>query len=152
MLTREQELVPIEQEVSFARDYCFLLTKRFGAAYTFEENLHLTPAELQNLLVPPGVLQELLTNAVKHNLASRARPLRLSLTISGTTLTLRNNRQPRPEPSAGAGSGLPGLRARLALFSDTPAVVADEAEVFAVSLPLLSPLALADYATPDSGR
>ncbi|GAA3918026.1 sensor histidine kinase [Hymenobacter algoricola] len=150
--TREQELVPVAQEVAFARDYCYLLTKRFGAAYCFEESLHLTSDELQNLLVPPGVLQELLTNAVKHNLASRARPLQIYLTIAGTTLTLRNNRQVRPEPGAGARSGLPGLRARLALFTDTPAVVDDEADFFAVSLPLLSPLALADYATPDSGR
>ncbi|GAA4043747.1 hypothetical protein GCM10022409_32240 [Hymenobacter glaciei] len=135
--TREQELVPVAEELAFARDYQFLLRQRFGAAYEFAEELAAEPANLHDCLLPPGVLQELLANAVKHNLASRARPLRVHLLLTSTALTLSNARQPRPAPAAGEGSGLASLRARFALLTDEPLRVTDTAETFAVSLPLI---------------
>jgi LytS/YehU family sensor histidine kinase len=147
--TRQQEVVPMAEELSFAHDYQYLLSKRFGVAYQFEEDMHVTPQELQDLLLPPGVLQELLTNAVKHNLASRAQPLHVRLTISAEALTLQNSRQPRPQPTEGEQSGLAGLRARFALLTDRPVAVADTPEAFSVTLPLLPALALPDYANPD---
>ena len=151
--TRQQEAVPVAEELAFARDYQYLLRQRFGAAYQFEEDLRATPAELRGRLLPPGVLQELLANAVKHNLASRARPLRVRLTVTPTALVLHNGRQPRPAPAAGEQSGLAGLRARFALLTDVPVQVASTAEFFAVTLPLIPALALPDYAArTDSGR
>jgi hypothetical protein len=136
----QREAVPIAEELSFARDYQFLLQRRFGAAYVFEEVVPLPPAELPERLVPPGVLQELLTNAVKHNLASRQQPLRICLTLTPAALRLEHPRRPRPAPAYGTGSGLAGLRARLALLTDLPLVVEETSEYFAVTVPLLAAL------------
>jgi hypothetical protein len=136
----QREAVPVAEELAFARDYQFLLQRRFGAAYVFEEDVQLTPAEQAERLVPPGVLQELLTNAVKHNLASRQQPLLIRLTLTPAALYLAHPRRPRPTPAEGTDSGLPGLRAGLALLTDLPLVVEDEPAYFAVTVPLLAAL------------
>ncbi len=136
----QREAVPVAEELAFARDYQFLLQRRFGVAYVFEEDVQLTAAELLTHLVPPGVLQELLTNAVKHNLASRQQPLRIRLTLTLAGLRLAHPRRPRPTPAAGAGSGLPGLRARLALLTDQPLVVEETSTHFSITVPLLAAL------------
>lgn len=137
----QREAVPVAEELAFARDYQFLLQRRFGAAYAFAEDMQLAEAEQLTRLVPPGALQELLTNAVKHNLASRQQPLVISLTIAPDGLRLAHPHRPRPTPAAGTGSGLPGLRARLALLTDRPLVVEDSGATFAVTVPLLAALA-----------
>ncbi|WP_019947702.1 sensor histidine kinase [Hymenobacter aerophilus] len=134
--TRSLDAVPLTEELDFLRDYQFLLRRRFGSAYIFEEDILVPAAELPQLLIPPGVGQELLTNALKHNLGSRARPLRVQLIITATSLEVRNARQPRPVPATGEGSGLAGLRARLALLHDVPVRVEESAEWFSVVLPL----------------
>ncbi|MBG8552232.1 sensor histidine kinase [Hymenobacter guriensis] len=135
--TRQHDAVPVAEELAFLRDYQFLLQRRFGAAYVFEEDVQVPDDELQLLLIPPGVGQELLTNALKHNLGSRARPLRVRLTLTVTSLQVSHARQPRPVPSPGEGSGLAGLRARLALLHDTPVRIDDTPEQFSVTLPLV---------------
>lgn len=134
--TRQLDAVPLTEELHFLRDYQFLLQRRFGAAYAFEEDVRVPAAELEKLLIPPGVGQELLTNALKHNLGSRARPLKVQLIVTATSLEVRNAHQPRPVPAPGEGSGLAGLRARLALLHDVPVRVEESAEWFSVTLPL----------------
>lgn len=136
----QREAVPVAEELAFARDYQFLLRRRFGAAYDFEEDVQLSEAEQLMQLVPPGALQELLTNAVKHNLASRQQPLCISLSLTPAGLRLAHPRRPRPRPAEGTGSGLPGLRVRLALLTDRPLVVEDTGAYFAVTVPLLAAL------------
>ncbi|GAB2776410.1 hypothetical protein HNQ93_001956 [Hymenobacter luteus] len=144
--TREQEVVPVAEELAFARDYCELLRSRFGVAYQFEEDVQATPEQLRNLLLPPGVLQELLTNAVKHNLASRNQPLRISLRVRPTEIEVRNDRRPRPQPAAGAGSGLAGLQARVALVATVPLRITATDEDFTVTLPLTAALPVPAHA------
>jgi len=135
--TRQQDAVPVAEELAFLRDYQFLLQRRFGAAYVFEEDVQVPAEELPQLLIPPGVGQEMLTNALKHNVGSRARPLRVRLTLTATSLQVSHARQPRPVPAPGEGSGLAGLRARLALLHDTPVRIDDTPEHFSVTLPLV---------------
>lgn len=153
-LTRanQREAVPVAEELAFARDYQFLLRRRFGAAYVFEEDVRLAPGAQQALLLPPGVLQALLTNAVKHNLASRQQPLPIRLTLTPAALRLEHPRRPRPVPAEGTGSGLGGLRARLALLTDQPLLVEDEPAYFAVTVPLLAALTPTAHAPAAAGR
>ena len=136
----QREAVPVAEELAFARDYQFLLQRRFGAAYVFAEDVQLAPTQQTERLVPPGVLQELLTNAVKHNLASRQQPLPIRLILTPVALRLEHPRRPRPTPAVGTGSGLAGLRARLALLTDRPLVVEDTSAYFAVTVPLMAAL------------
>ncbi|WBO84251.1 sensor histidine kinase [Hymenobacter yonginensis] len=136
----QRDVVPVAEELAFAHDYQFLLQRRFGSAYQFAEDVQLPAAGQTERLLPPGVLQELLTNAVKHNLASRQQPLLIRLTLTPEALRLEHPRRLRPVPPAGTGSGLPGLRARLALLTDLPLVVEETPETFAVTVPLLAAL------------
>ncbi len=148
----QREAVPVAEELAFAHDYQFLLQRRFGAAYVFEHDVQLAPAQQTERLVPPGVLQELLTNAVKHNLASRQEPLRIRLTINAAALRLEHPRRPRPAPAGGTGSGLAGLRARLALLTDLPLAVEETSAYFAVTVPLLAALPTPPAHAPAAAR
>ncbi|TGE04680.1 sensor histidine kinase [Hymenobacter fodinae] len=134
--TRQHEAVPVAEELAFAQDYQFLLIRRFGVAYEFIQDVQASEQELRTRVVPPGVLQELLTNAVKHNLASRANPLRVRILVTPTSLTVHNGRRPRPTAATGEGSGLQGVRSRLALLADAPVRIEETPEYFAVTLPL----------------
>ncbi|QJX47637.1 histidine kinase [Hymenobacter taeanensis] len=146
--TRDQEVVPVAEELAFARDYCQLLRYRFGVAYQFEEDVQATGEQLRTQLVPPGVLQELLTNAVKHNLASRTQSLRICIRVLATEMAVCNEQRPRPQPAVGAGSGLAGLQARLALVAATPVRILATDTTFTVTLPLVAALPMFAHAHP----
>ena len=130
----EQEMIPLRDELAFADDFMYLLQIRFGAAYRFEKHI-LNPELLAHGLVPPAVLQELLTNAVKHNDASPARPLTIRLTLADNMLQLGNELRAGAQ-ATGAGTGLATLRARVALLTDVPVRIEQTTEYFAVLVPI----------------
>jgi hypothetical protein len=97
----ERELVPLIDEVRFARLYLELQQPRFA------ERMSLAlPADdrLPDVWVPSLILQPLIENAVVHGLAGHDGPVRIELTaeLDGSVLRLavRNDRCPD-----GAGSG-----------------------------------------------
>jgi sensor histidine kinase YesM len=132
------ELVPLTDELRFAESYLFLQETRLGDALAVE--MDLPAAELARFFVPPLALQLLLENAIKHNTALQAAPLRVSVTLDAATatLTVRNTFRPRRlAPGEASGLGLKNLAARHAFLTDKPLTIGEEAGEFVVSLPLL---------------
>ena len=137
--SQAHELVPLSDELRFAEAYLFLQKTRLGAALEVEMSLP-SPAETAAFFVPPLALQLLLENAIKHNTALQAEPLRLrvSLDAAARTLTVRNTRRPRRlAPGEASGRGLPNLAARYGFLTDRPVAFGPEGEEFVVVLPLL---------------
>ena len=134
-----QELVPLADEVAFAESYLFLQKTRLGHALAV--HLDLPPAALAPYYVPPLALQLLLENAVKHNTAFQADPLRLhvGLDAAAHTLTVRNTLRPRRlAPGEASGLGLKNLAARYAFLTKKPLAVGEAGGEFVVMLPLLT--------------
>ena len=94
--SQSHELVPLADELRFAESYLFLQKTRLDEALQAEFDLP-APAETARFLLPPLALQLLLENAIKHNAALQASPLRVrvSLDAAARTLTVRNTRRPR---------------------------------------------------------
>ena len=137
--TEAHELVPLADEVAFAESYLFLQQTRLGSALAVE--LDLPPAALAPFSVPPLALQLLLENAVKHNAALQAEPLRLrvSLDAAARSLTVRHPHRPRRlGPGESSGRGLHNLAARYAFLTDRPLLVGAEGDEYVVTLPLLT--------------
>ncbi|WP_046245512.1 sensor histidine kinase [Hymenobacter terrenus] len=130
----DQEVIPLRDELAFANDMVYLLRIRFGAAYDFQEHI-LSQESLTEGLIPPGILQELLHNAVKHNDASPARPLTITLTVSQNLVAVRNDLRPGADAS-GTGFGLANLRERVRVITDTPVEVERTAAAFTVRVPI----------------
>jgi len=137
--SQSQELVPLADELRFAESYLYLQQTRLGEALQVEMRLP-PPAEMAAFFLPPLALQLLLENAVKHNTAFQADPLRLRVELNATarTLTVRNTLRPRRlAPGEASGLGLQNLQARYAFLTERPVEFGPVGEEFVVRLPLL---------------
>ncbi len=139
--SQSQELVPLSEELAFAEAYIFLQKTRLGDALDFELTHSLNHSFTQSLHLPPLALQLLLENALKHNTAFQADPLRLVVTVdeAARTLTVRNTLRPRRlSADETSGRGLANLRARYGFLTSQPVQAGPVAGEFVVLLPLLA--------------
>jgi two-component system, LytTR family, sensor kinase len=132
---QEKELVTLETELEFIKPYIFLLEKRFAVG------LHITidiPEKYNESLIIPASLQMLVENAIKHNIASRSKPLNILLHANGNhTLAVSNNLQLRDMVENSTEIGLKNIIKRYRLVSGKEVLVEKNTESFKVTLPLL---------------
>lgn len=111
--TDGRELVPLREELRITRTYLALEEARFGERLRVE--LDIAP-ECEELSVPAFLLQPLAENAVRHGLASLARPgcVRIEARREGDELALIvADDGVGPGPQNGSGFGLESVRERL---------------------------------------
>lgn len=131
---QQEELVSLEKELSFATHYLSLQKIRF------ENNLEyfMDIGQVKGKYLPPLSLQLLLENAIKHNIASQEKPLRIVIEQSGDKLIVRNILQPKlTRDSNDDGIGLSNIKKRYDLLSDQVPKITETENEFIVELPLL---------------
>jgi two-component system, LytTR family, sensor kinase len=80
----------------------------------------------------------LIENAIKHNVVSKAKPLKISLSANGRELLLvKNNLQPKQSPEASSQIGLKNISQRYELITGKNIEVKKEEHSFTVAIPLL---------------
>lgn len=132
---KDKEVVDLGTELDFTRAYIDLMKVRF--ADSLRIHLEVAP-EHRQLLVAPLTLQLLLENALKHNVASQARPLQVDILVEdGRTLVVRNSLHRKQGVVEGTGTGLSNVRQRYTYLSERPVDVIETREHFLVALPLL---------------
>jgi two-component system LytT family sensor kinase len=131
---RNKDLVPIEEELKFAKTYMELLGMRFEDAVKFN-----IPDSISNdaLKIVPLSLQLLLENAVKHNVVSSSKPLTINIYEEGNYLIIENNINPKEAIGKSTKVGLQNIADRYGLISDKGVKIANNNKTFKVSLPLL---------------
>ncbi|MCY2687970.1 sensor histidine kinase [Salinimicrobium sp. TH3] len=130
----DQQLIPLKKELEVVKSYIFLLETRFGSAVKFELDIS---AEVEQLQLPPGALQMLIENAIKHNGSTRKKPLRIKITVEEDYLCVENNLQPRLDEVRSTNTGLENIRRRYDYFTDREVEIQNSKEKFIVKLPLL---------------
>ena len=138
---RQEPSVPVARELAALRAYGELVRTRFGPD-RIDLDIHLGDGDGDDGdddggRVVPLALQMLVENAVKHNGATRARPLRITVAREGDYYAVRNNRVALFEPAAGSGIGLDNIRERYRLNGGAEVIVEASDESFAVKLPVL---------------
>jgi two-component system LytT family sensor kinase len=134
---REQELITLQSELEFINPYIFLLQKRFPESIFI--NINVPPQYLSYRIIPVAV-QMLLENAIKHNIASRQKPLNISLSVDGKKrLTVMNNLQPKLVEDASTQIGLENISKRYELITGQYIEIEKTSDHFSVSLPLIQP-------------
>ncbi len=131
---RNEEMVPLTQEWAFCQNYIYLLEQRFANLFLFEAKLEAT--QLSPYFIPPAVMQTLLENIVKHNVAFPDEPVRVSITQKEDQLEISNTLSPKPDIKDSLGTGLSNLSRRLELLTGRPAVVHKTSSHFTVTIPL----------------
>lgn len=125
--------VSLKSELDFITDYY---------------NLHKTRDEEKILLsidVPgadhyeilPVSLQTLLENAIKHNIATRDNQLRITISIEGQFIVVKNNLQRKASQLKSTMTGLKNLSERIRLITGKEMIVEETEEYFTVKLPLI---------------
>jgi two-component system, LytTR family, sensor kinase len=133
---QEKELVYLKTELDFIKPYIFLLEKRFsqGLSITIE-----IPERYENNYIIPASLQMLIENAIKHNIATRVKPLHILLHANGNnTLSVSNNLQLRESVENSTEVGLQNIMKRYMLVSGKTVLVDKTTDNFKVTLPLLA--------------
>ncbi len=129
---KDQEVVPIKDEMAFVQSYVFLQKIRFG------DNLTLTiDGEESAGFIPPLAIQVLVENAIKHNVVSMAKPLEIKITYKRADIEVSNIINLKKTKDS-TGTGLENLKARYAYLSNIPVDISDKEGVFKVLLPVLN--------------
>ena len=138
MLDHQDENVSsVKDELKFTLDYVYLQKVRFGNAFDYEV---LLSEDAKKKFLPSGTLQLLVENAIKHNAASKVKPLFVEVVDEDGFVIVKNNFQPRPEGSESMGIGQTNLVKRLKFLTDKEAEFYQMAEHYFSKVPLLDNL------------
>ncbi len=133
---KDKELVPIEEELDFARTYMNLLEMRFenSIIFTFPSNTSFNEEK-----VVPLSLQLLLENCIKHNIVSEQKPLHIRIYLENGDLVVENNLQKKDTlDSERKGVGLQNIVNRYAILTKRNVFVEESNEYFKVKIPVLT--------------
>jgi hypothetical protein len=132
----DKELVSIKDEIKFVDDYIFLSKMRFEKGLIFNSNI----TNDQNLQVVPLGLQILVENAIKHNIISDKKPLKIEMEIEEGFVIVKNNLQKKKTINSGKEPlGLENLKKRYTYLSDASVEVIESDSTFIVKLPIIEP-------------
>ena len=133
---QDKELVALKAELEFIKPYIFLLEKRFSQGLKISIDI---PEKYNNSFIIPASLQMLIENAIKHNVATRVKPLHITLHANGNnTLEISNNLQLREVVENSTEIGLQNIMKRYILASGKEVMVEQTLDTFKVTLPLLN--------------
>jgi len=132
---RNKDLIPLSEELRFAKTYMELLSMRFEDAVHFDIPTTVSNSELK---IVPLSLQLLLENAVKHNVVSSLKPLRIKIFEQDGYLIIENNINPKEAIGKSTKVGLRNIADRYGLITQKRVTIENNNKTFKVSLPLLT--------------
>ena len=129
-------LTTLAEELRFAEAYGYLFKIRYADKLFFDVDV--APKYLDYRL-PVLTLQELLSNAVKHNAITKRRPLRVSIRVENGQLVVSNPLLPKVDAEPCTGIGLHNLDSRWQLITGHGIRIDRSGEIFSVCMSLLKP-------------
>lgn len=132
---KDEQSILLSEELEVLRAYVFLLKTRFGENLGID--IHVAEEKLRQKIVPLS-LQLLMENAIKHNIVSAAKPLRIEVFAEDGRLVVRNTLQKKHQETESTGIGLDNIRNRYKLLGNREVVVKEDQSSFTVSIPLIN--------------
>jgi len=132
--SRNHEVVPVHEELTFVESFIFLQKIRFG------ENMKVTVTltDQANKFILPLSMQLLFENAVKHNIISSEEPLEILIYEEDDYLILKNRLNRKKSTRDGSGIGLENIIMRYKYLTEIPVLVQEENGYFIVKIPVLT--------------
>jgi len=132
---QDEKTIPLKDELDVLKAYGFLLKTRFGNNLDIEMDV---PADKLQQRIVPLSLQLLMENAIKHNIVSSEKPLKIKVFAQNGHLVVSNNLQVKNQLIESTGIGLENIRNRYKLLINDEVKVDESGESFTVSIPLIS--------------
>lgn len=131
---QELNWTPLKKELEFVYSYINLFKMRFEDSLQTDITI---PVEYLEHSIAPLTLQILIENAIKHNIISRKKPLKIDLSVEDGMLLIKNNLQEKNIINNGSSFGLKNLQVRYQHLSDKEIHISKTEDEFIVKIPLL---------------
>jgi ligand-binding sensor domain-containing protein len=130
----DREFVSLKQEIDFVQVYVKLQQTRF------KQGLQVNVTVADNYLarkIAPVTLQNLVENAIKHNIVDEETPLQIDIYTEEEYVVVRNNLQKKSVVETSNKQGLPKLQSLYQYLSAKPVLIREDKTHFTISIPLL---------------
>jgi sensor histidine kinase YesM len=135
VLTNEgKNLISLEEEIEFIYKYGDILKIRFDDGFVLKIDLKEEDFDRRVLFMS---LQLLVENAVKHNIASKEKPLIINIYSENSFIVVSNNKIIRPDNVISTGIGLDNLNERYKIISKKEITIIEDNEKFTVKIPMI---------------
>jgi len=131
---KDEQSILLQEELDVLKAYAFLLQTRFGNNLDVIINV---PEEKLNRKIVPLSLQILMENAIKHNIVSSDKPLKIEVFAQNGKLIVSNNLQKKNQVNESTGIGLDNIRNRYKLLGNGEVEVTENGSSFTVAIPLI---------------
>ncbi|MTI41012.1 sensor histidine kinase [Fulvivirga lutimaris] len=133
--TKDEDLIAIEDELEFIDAYIYLLKTRFEENIIFNIDID---KSVRFMMIPPLTIQLMIENAIKHNVASEKKPLKIDVEAKGKLLKVCNNLNERPkDPGQPEGSGIKNIKRRYSYFTEEQVIINKSNDEFCITVPIL---------------
>jgi two-component system, LytTR family, sensor kinase len=133
--SQQRELIPLKEELEYIKPYLFLLEKRFPDGIFIETNI---PPGFEDYLIVPVSVQMLIENAIKHNIISSNRPLRIQISVHGQyQLMVSNNLQTKSTGGPSTQIGLNNIGQRYEIITGKKIEIRKSETAFTVLIPII---------------
>jgi len=134
LLNRDRELVSLKEELNFVKVYFNLQKTRFRQG--LQINMDVDPEQLHKSITPVTV-QNLVENAIKHNIIDIDSPLVIEIFTETDYLIVRNNLQKKNMVETSNKQGLAGLKSLYHYLTPKPIVIEETEKYFVIKIPLI---------------
>ena len=125
--------VPLKDELEFIKDYFYLhQIRNERKIFLFIDIKNDT-----NFEILPVSLQLLIENAIKHNMATLEKPLRIAVCVEKQNIVVKNNIQKMATQLVSTKIGLKNLNERVRLITGKELTIEETTSDFLVKVPLL---------------
>jgi len=134
LTSRDSELVPLVEDIKLVRVYTQLQQTRF------QNGLHVTidvNEENYSRKIVPVTLQNLMENAIKHNVIDGDRPLNIDIFTEDGYLIVRNNLQKKNSVQSSNKQGLANMKSLYHYLDKRPMIIEEDEVFFTVKIPLI---------------
>lgn len=127
-------MISLEEEIEFVMNYFYLHKLRD------EEKIQIRIEEgnYKSFRIVPVSLQILVENALKHNIASRDKPLLIKIFMEKGFIVVQNNLQKMNKFGDSPGKGLNNLQQRIRLLLHKEIEIVEDRDLYTVKVPIIS--------------
>ncbi|MBX2920466.1 MAG: histidine kinase [Ferruginibacter sp.] len=131
---RDTETVSLADEIRFAENYVKLQQTRFEKGFDVHINI---PEEYHHRKIVPVTLQNLIENAIKHNIIDEESPLVVNIFVEEDMLVVKNNLQKKKFVETSNRQGLANMQSLYRYLSNRSVDITETNNSFTIHIPLL---------------
>jgi LytS/YehU family sensor histidine kinase len=131
---RNSDVVTLREEIDFVWMYINIQQTRFKNGLKVSVRV-----EDENMYskIAPVTLQNMLENAIKHNICNPDSPLYIDIYTEKDYIIIRNNIQRKKVVETSNKQGLQNFKSLYKIISNNPIVILEDEEYFYVKIPLV---------------